>query len=285
MMKSMRSGSIMKTNKRGKLSLAMVDADVSMCRAFAAWAGGARGVRSAGIYHSGESALAALPAKKPHLVLLEVKLPGLGGIACLSRLQPRLPETRFIIYTHTAEAEDVFAALAAGADGYYLKSTLLAELLAGIQKTYCSHGVQDISRAGAALKVLEYYHQMVPPPEALRFPRRQQDVLDLMVRGWSTPQIAEALRLTCATVETHTRRIFKKLGVHSRAQAMAKIAETRSLKIVAANPAGAGKTVPAGQKNGGITLQIPPLRPLWQPETPAAQAGGFKPAGRRVGCA
>jgi hypothetical protein len=93
-----------------------------------------------------------------------------------------------------------------------------------------------------------------------------------MLRGWCTTQIAEALELTDSTVETHTRRIFRKLGVHSRAQAMAKFTETRSLILAAPDPAGAGSGVPAGQ-NGGLALKLPPLRPLRSKLSAAPFAG------------
>ena len=278
----------MKTKGRDKLSLAIVDADVSLRRTFAAWVGRARDVDCAGIYHSGESALDALPAKKPDLVLLEVNLPGLSGIASLGRLRPHLPGTSFVFYTHSTDPDHIFAALTAGAAGYFLKGIPLEQLLPGIQKKYSGPGIQDLSRTGAARTLLEYFHQFVLPPDAPGFPRRQQDVLDLMLRGWCTTQIAEALELTDSTVETHTRRIFRKLGVHSRAQAMAKFTETRSLILAAPDPAGAGSGVPAGQ-NGGLALKLPPLRPLRsfpRKVSVAPFAGpksGFKPATRRGG--
>ena len=277
----------MKTKGRDRLSLAIVDADVSLCRTFAGWVGRTRDVDCAGICPSGESALDALPAKKPDLVLLEVNLPGLNGIASLGRLKPRLPGTSFVFYTCSTDPDHLFAALAAGAAGYFLKGIPLEKLLAGMKKKYSGPGIQDLSRTGAARKVLEYFHQFALPPDAPGFPRRQQDVLDLMLRGWCTPQIAEALALTDSTVETHTRRIFKKLGVHSRAQAMAKFNETRSLKVAAADPAGATSTVPAGQ-NGGLALKLPPLRPLRSfpgkvPVVPFARLkAGFQPAGGPV---
>jgi DNA-binding NarL/FixJ family response regulator len=260
----MKAGANPSPRTRGQLSIAMVDADAPTCHAFADWVERTRGVRCAGIYHGGESALAALSAARPHIVLLEIQLNGLDGIACLGRLKPRLPGTHFLMYTDYADADHVFAALAAGATGYFVKATPVEALLAAIKRNYLKDGVHGFSRSDASQKVLECFHRGVSGPADLNLPRRQQDVLDLMVQGLSSPEIAKTLRIGCATVETHTRRIFKKLGVCSRTQVMARFTQfgTASLHTGWRKPGQAGQ-------NGRLVLEVPPLPPRGQLNVPA----------------
>jgi DNA-binding NarL/FixJ family response regulator len=167
-----------------------------------------------------ESALAALPDEKPDVVLMDINLPGLSGVECVRQLRPRLPGTQFVMVTVYEDSDHIFNALAAGAAGYLLKQTPRGELIAAIQ---------DVHRGGSpmtsniARKVVQSFQQGGPSPREMEnLSHREQEVLDLLARGFLYKEIAESLGLSVPTVNTYIRRIYEKLQVRSRGQAVAK---------------------------------------------------------------
>ena len=212
---------------RKVLSLAMVDPDLQTRKIFADWVRRTAGVRCAGVYVGGGKTLADLRLKKPQVVIVETG--NLGG-NFLGRLKMILPETCFYIYADKPNPEDVFQGMAAGAAGYFLKRIPLPIILKAIQKNYSGNLP---AREVAAMKVLEHFEVWVADPETASFPQRQQEVLDFLVQGFNNKEIAQVLKLSLRTVDTHVRRLFLKLGVRSRAQAVARCIQSRqaSLKV------------------------------------------------------
>ncbi|MBP6865890.1 MAG: response regulator transcription factor [Candidatus Didemnitutus sp.] len=174
-------------------------------------------------------ALEELPALRPDVVLTDINLPELNGVEAVRRLKPQLPQTQFLMLTVYEDPEHIFAALAAGATGYLLKSTSREELLAAIAQIL--QGGSPMS-SGIARKVVQSF-AAVPAPapasatasaaaELTHLSPREQSVLNLLSQGYLYKEIAESLGVSVPTVNTYIRRIYEKLQVHSRTQAVSK---------------------------------------------------------------
>lgn len=185
------------------------------------WLNRAPGFRCVGVHDSAEAALVALPRDNPSVVLMDISLPGLTGIECVRRLKPRMMQTQFLMVTVYEDPDYIFKALSAGASGYLLKRTPRAELLAAI-KDVDSGGSPMTSNI--ARKVVQSFQRFTggsaSDPESLS-PRERQ-ILELLARGHLYKEIADTLHVSVPTVNAHIRRIYEKLHVRSRAQAVAK---------------------------------------------------------------
>ncbi len=174
-------------------------------------------------YESGIKALGALPDERPDVVLMDINMPELNGIECVQRLKPQMPATQFLMLTVYEDTDHIFAALAAGATGYLLKSTRRGELLAAIEQIIS--GGSPMS-SGIARKVVQSFSEPKSKPQAAEaLSPREQSVLALLSKGYLYKEIAEALAVSVPTVCTYIRRIYDKLQVHSRSQAIARYLE------------------------------------------------------------
>lgn len=172
--------------------------------------------------HAGaESALAQLPALRPDVVLMDIHLPGLSGIECARRLKARLTGVQIIMLTVFEDEDRVFEALAAGATGYLVKRTPPAEILEAILEVW--RGGSPMS-SGIARKVVQTFQQAGRPgPGALiEVSPREQEVLILLSQGHRYKEIADHLGIALDTVRSHIRRIYEKLHVTSRTEAVVK---------------------------------------------------------------
>jgi DNA-binding NarL/FixJ family response regulator len=193
------------------------------------WVNHAPGFNCHTIHGSAESALAKLPTEKPAIVLVDINLPGQTGIECVRRLKPTMKDTQFVMLTVYEDTAHIFDALKAGASGYLLKRTPREELIAALRLV--QEGGSPMT-SYIARKVVQSFHQDEPPlsPETEGLSPREREVLELLARGYFYKEITEALSISISTVNTHVRRIYEKLHVHSRAQAVAKLAEVPGRK-------------------------------------------------------
>ena len=153
---------------------------------------------------------------------MDINLPGMSGVEAVKRLKPLLPETQFVMLTVYEDADHIYNALAAGATGYLLKQTPRAELLGA---------VEDVHRGGSpmtsniARKVVQSFRQAsARAHQDEQLSPREQEVLELLARGYLYKEIADRLNISVPTVNTYVRRMYEKLHVRSRAQAVAKYA-------------------------------------------------------------
>ncbi len=166
-----------------------------------------------------ESATAALAAHAPDVALVDINLPGASGIECVCRLKPKLPATQFVMLTVYEDSDHIFAALSAGATGYLLKRTPRDALLAALREVHA--GGSPMS-SNIARKVVQSLQQPRPKARASEIlSAREAEVLELLSRGHVYKEIAEAIGISLPTVNTYIRRIYEKLHVHSRSQAIA----------------------------------------------------------------
>lgn len=171
-------------------------------------------------YPSAEAALEGLPNDKPEVVLMDINLPGINGVECVRRLKPLLPGTQVIMLTAYEDTENIFNALAAGANGYLLKRAPRAELLDALREV-CRGGSPMTTHI--ARKVVQSFQKTAAtaqPTENLS--AREQEVLDCLSQGFLYKEIAEKLGISYETVHTYIRRIYEKLQVRTRTEAVAK---------------------------------------------------------------
>lgn len=168
-----------------------------------------------------ESAIEKLPKEKPDVVLTDINVPQINGIECVRALKPKLPGTQFLMLTVYADANHIFAALSAGATGYLLKGTRRGELLSAIKQI--SQGGSPMS-CSIARKVVQSFTnpQSAGRSDLQMLSPREMAVLDLLSNGYLYKEIADNLGLSVTTIDTYVRRIYEKLHVNSRGQAVAK---------------------------------------------------------------
>ena len=185
--------------------------------------GRAEGFKFATDYASAEDALADLPKVKPDVVLMDINLPGINGVECVRKLKPLLPQTQVMMLTVYEDTENIFNALAAGANGYMLKRTPTRELIEAIREM--QRGGSPMTTHIARL-VVQSFQKPVATASAgdglSVLSEREQQVLDLLAQGLIYKEIAEKLNIGYETVHTYIRRIYEKLQVRTRTEAVAK---------------------------------------------------------------
>ena len=150
----------------------------------------------------------------------DINLPGMNGVECVRRLKPLAPQTLVIMLTAYEDTENIFNSLAAGASGYLLKRTTSAELLTALR---------DVQQGGSpmtahiARKVVQSFQRAGSSAQATEnLSQREQEVLDCLSQGLIYKEIAEKLGISYETVHTYIRRIYEKLQVRTRTEAVAK---------------------------------------------------------------
>jgi DNA-binding NarL/FixJ family response regulator len=174
-----------------------------------------------GAFRSAEAALQNLQsgAAAPHVVLLDLDLPGMHGLEALLLLKQRAPDTHVLILTEFDERPKVFQAISEGASGYLLKSSPIADI---------SRGICEVMTGGAPLNariakmMLSTFTVLKPRVEEGDLTSREREVLVLLARGLSKKQVAGELAVSYHTVDMHTRGIYKKLQVHNLSGAVSK---------------------------------------------------------------
>jgi DNA-binding NarL/FixJ family response regulator len=181
---------------------------------------GAEGFRCISQYASAEDALAGLPKDKPDIVLMDINLPGMNGVECVRRLKQIAPEIAAVMLTAYEDTENIFNALAAGATGYLLKRAPRAELLDAIREVRRGGSPMTTHIARKVVQSFQKESASVPAGEALS--AREQEVLDHLSQGFLYKEIADKMGISYETVHTYIRRIYEKLQVRTRTEAVAK---------------------------------------------------------------
>src|SRR6185437_2739036 len=202
------------------IGVSIVEDDLPAREILADWLEAAAGFQFVSGFGSAEDGLSHLPRQKPDVVLMDIKLPGLSGVECVRQLKPQLPQTQFVMHTVYEDSNHIFDALQAGATGYLLKQATHDELLAALQ--YVHAGGSPMT-SYIARRVAQCFPN--PPAQAEtddNLSPRERAVLDMLIHGFLYKEIAESLNISVRTVDTYIRRIYEKLHVRSRAQAVAK---------------------------------------------------------------
>jgi DNA-binding NarL/FixJ family response regulator len=187
------------------------------------------GLHVAGTAGSGVQALRIAAATRPSVVLLDLNLPDYPGAEVARQLLAALPSVRVLMLSASGERQDVLDAVTAGASGYLLKSAEVRDLVEAVRATAAGHAVFTPGLAGL---VLGEYRRLAQPggaPAAAadsaagragapRLTERETEILRLVAKGLTYPQIADRLTLSPRTVQNHVQNTLSKLQLHNKAQ-------------------------------------------------------------------
>lgn len=172
-------------------------------------------------FDSGESALAYLETKPVDVLLFDINLPGISGTEAVARLKVLHPAMQCMALTSYDDATTAFNALKAGATGYILKNTAPEKLVEAIQDI--DNGGSPMSSQIARLIVLEFAATRSLESYSNDLSRRENEILQLLAKGFRYKEIASQLYISIETVRTHIRNIYDKLQVNTRAAAILKL--------------------------------------------------------------
>jgi DNA-binding NarL/FixJ family response regulator len=180
----------------------------------------ADGMRCQHAFGTAEAALDAIKTgDAPQVILMDIGLPGMTGIAALGEVKRVSPSTSIIILTIYDEDVKVFEAICAGASGYLLKTSSGKDIICGIRQVL--DGGASMSPQ-IARRVLEMFPRTQSPHPAYHITEREQEILRLLVEGLGTKEIADRLTVSYYTIDTHLKNIYAKLYVHSGTGAVSK---------------------------------------------------------------
>jgi DNA-binding NarL/FixJ family response regulator len=200
----------------------IVDDDALMRAGLRGVLSGDPGIEVVGESGDGRDALYRTRLLSPDLVLMDIRMPELDGIAATRDLLAAFPDVKVVILTTFEQDDYIFGALSAGASGFLLKRTRPEELRAALHTV--AAGDSLLSPSVTSRVIARMAHQPVPSStldaRLAALTQREREVLELVARGLSNSEIAAALVIEESTVKTHTKRILAKLGVRDRVQAV-----------------------------------------------------------------
>jgi DNA-binding NarL/FixJ family response regulator len=171
-------------------------------------------------FKTAEEAVHDLPNLKPDIVIMDINLPGMNGIECLRQVKQKSPLTQFMMFTVYENDEKVFEALKAGASGYLLKNTGLVQLIESLKELH--NGGSPMS-ANIARKLVSVFREKEINPKAIDvLSNRENEILQLLAKGLLYKEIADQLHISTATVRQHIHKIYEKLHVQNRTEAINK---------------------------------------------------------------
>lgn len=202
------------------ITVSIVDDEPDLREHIAGYLAAAGNIRCKSAYASAEEALQHLPADKPDVILMDINLGEMDGIECVRRLTTLMPDARVLMLTVFEDTDQIFSALAAGASGYLLKRLSPKKLIEAIEEV-CEGG--SPMSAPIARKVVQSF-KTTPArgDDSADLSEREHAVLNGLAAGLAYKQIADQLDISIHTVRNYIRRIYEKLHVRSRTEAVAK---------------------------------------------------------------
>src|SRR6266571_1747742 len=188
---------------------------------------GTAGFRCAGTYRSMEDALEHIGQDKPHVVLNDIGLPGMSGIEGIRILKERHPSLPILMLTVYEDDDRIFEALCAGASGYLLKKTPPARLLESLREA--ANGGAPMTPEVAS-RVVRLFRSYRPADRSYELTPHELRLLKLLMDGHNYKTAAAELGVTTHTISFHLQRIYEKLHVHSKTEAVAKALRNRLIK-------------------------------------------------------
>ena len=181
--------------------------------------GGADGIELTGAYGNGGDALGSLTESSPDVFIVDLNLPDMSGIDVIRALREKVPRLEILVLTIHENREHLFLALQAGATGYLVKGTSSGEII---------NAVSMLMAGGAPMSpvvaryVIEEFQDVKGTRESSALTRREREVLQGVASGLSEKKLADTLSLSPHTIHTHIKKIYRKLQVNSRAEAVLK---------------------------------------------------------------
>lgn len=202
------------------ITVSIVDDEKELRQSITTFVNGSPGFRCVSTYSSAETALKGLPVDKPRVVLMDINLGGMNGIECVERLKAVAPEMQILMLTVYEDTDQIFKALEAGATGYLLKRSSPTKLLQAIREI--DSGGSPMSSSIARKVVASFQKSKQAGEKQLHLSPREEAVLNCLAKGLTYKQIADQLEISIDTIRTYLRRVYEKLHVQSRTEAVAK---------------------------------------------------------------
>jgi len=211
------------------ISISIVDDEKELCQSIATFVNGAPGFRCVSTYHSGEAALQHLPAEQPDVVLMDIHMTGMSGIECVKQLKAVVPAMQIVMLTVYEDTGQIFNALSAGASGYMLKRLTPGKLLEAIREV--QSGGSPMSGSIARKVVASFQKSKQTGEKQVHLSPREEMVLNCLAKGLTYKQTADQLEISITTIRSYLRRIYEKLHVQSRTEAVAKYCTSREFGV------------------------------------------------------
>jgi DNA-binding NarL/FixJ family response regulator len=171
-------------------------------------------------FKTAEEAVYTIPKLKPDIVIMDISLPGMNGIECIKELKNKVPRTQFMMFTVYENDEKVFEALKAGASGYLLKNTGLVQMIEALKELHDGGSPMSANIARKLVTVFRAQETNSEPVETLS--NRENEILQLLAKGLLYKEIADQLSISVSTVRQHIHKIYEKLHVQNRTEAINK---------------------------------------------------------------
>lgn len=200
--------------------IAIVEDNATLRQYLAELVSNTEGYRCVCTCASAEEAMVKVPEARPHVVLMDIHLPGDSGIACTAYLREKMPSVQVIMLTVYKDIETIFEALKAGACGYVLKRSDEQEILDAIAEVRA--GGAPMSSQVARMVVRSFSHNTPERTETNQLSPREAEILALVAKGLSNKEVGNTLNISVGTVRIHLGHIYEKLHVRCRTEAAAK---------------------------------------------------------------
>lgn len=171
-------------------------------------------------FSNAEDALEGMKRWRPHVVLMDINLPGMDGIECTRCIKQRYPEVQIMMCTVFEDTEKIFDALKAGANGYILKRSAGEMLVEAIKELMMGGAPMSSDIARKVVGSFRGQPKRTEPKTALT--ARENEILDFLGKGFSNKEIAQRLNVSVHTIRTHVYNIYEKLHVHNKIEALNK---------------------------------------------------------------
>ena len=171
-------------------------------------------------FETAEDAIQVLPRLNADIVIMDLNLPGMSGIECIRRLKKKIPDTQFIMFTVYESDEKVFEALKAGASGYLLKNSSMPQLIEALRDLH--NGGSPMSAHIARKLVTLFREEHADAEPTIGLSKRENEILQLLSKGLLYKEIGDQLGIAVGTVRQHIHKIYEKLHVQNRTEAINK---------------------------------------------------------------
>ena len=202
------------------ISVSIVDDEKELRESIKTFINGSAGFRCVSTYGAAAPALQGLPSDRPDVVLMDINLGVMSGIQCVQQLKVLVPDMMILMLTVYEDTDRIFEALAAGATGYLLKRGSPTKLLQAIREVHS--GGSPMSSSIARKVVASFQKTGRAGEKQAHLSPREEMVLNCLAKGLTYKQIADQLGISIDTIRTYLRRIYEKLHVQSRTEAVAK---------------------------------------------------------------
>jgi DNA-binding NarL/FixJ family response regulator len=204
-----------------RIQLALVEDDEEIRESMELFLSKPSDIEIVGSYGSAEEYIDAFPDLDVDVVLMDINLPGINGIECINQLKSKRESVQYMMCTVHEDQDKTFAALCAGASGYVLKNVSPAQLIDAVYNI--AHGGSPMSPQIARYVIKAFQEQNQHPDLMQNFTQREKELVIALSKGFLYKEIAEQMNISIETVRTYVRKIYEKLQVHSRTDAINKV--------------------------------------------------------------